>query len=55
MFVKRAVKRTLVEKYEEQNKVEAELDSINKYTIEPEVKIFSGKKPMLLTRTKEEH
>ena len=55
IFVKRAVKCTLVENYEESNKVEAELDSINKHTIEPEVKSFSGKKPMLLTRPKEEH
>ena len=55
MFVKRAVKLTLVENYEEANKVEAKLDSINKHTTEPEVKTFSGKKPMLLTRPKEEH
>ena len=55
MFVKRAIKPSLVETYEEANKVEVELDSIEKHTSEPEVKTFSGKKPLLLTRTKEEH
>ena len=53
MFVKRELKCTLVENYEEANKIEAELDIINKHTIELEVKTFSGKKPLLLTRTKE--
>ena len=55
MFVKRAVKRTLLENYEEANKVEAELDNITKHTAKPEVKTFSGQKPLLLTRPKEEH
>ena len=55
MFVKRAVKRLLVENYEESNEVEVELDSINKHTSEPKVKTFSGRKPLLLTRPKEEH
>ena len=32
MFVKRSVKPSLVETYEEDNKVEAELESINKHT-----------------------
>ena len=31
------------------------MESIEKYTSEPEVKTFSGKKPLLLTRPKEEH
>ena len=31
MFVKRVVKPSLVENYEEANKVEAELESINKH------------------------
>ena len=55
MFVKRAVKPSLVETYEESNKLEAELDNINKHTAEPELKNFSGKKPLLLTIPKEEH
>ena len=55
MCAKRAVKRSLVENYEEANKVEVELDSINKHTAEWEVNSFSGKKPLLLTRPKEEH
>ena len=55
MFVKRVVKHTLVDNYEEANKVEVYLDSINKHTIEPKVNTFSGKKPMLLTRPNEEH
>ena len=55
MFVKRAVKCTLVKKYGEENKVEVELDNINKHTIEPKVRTFSSKKPLLLTRPKEEH
>ena len=55
MFVKRVVKPPLVETYEEANKVEYELESINKHITEPEVKNFSGKKPLLLTRPKEEN
>ena len=55
MFVKREVKHSLVENYEEANKVEAELDSIAKHTSESEIKTFSSKKPLLLTRPKEEH
>ena len=55
MFIKRAVKCTLVENYEEVNKVEVELDSITKHTSELEVMNISGKKPLLLTRPKEEH
>ena len=34
MFIKRAVKRSLVENYEEADKVEDELDSIAKHTSE---------------------
>ena len=42
MFVKIAVTCLLVENYEEVNKVEAELDNINKHTSELEVKTFGG-------------
>ena len=55
MFVKRSVKPSLVENYEKANKLELELDSINKHTAKPEVNTFSGKKPLLLTRPKEEN
>ena len=55
MFVKRAMKITLIENYEEAKRVEVDLDSIGKHTAEPEVKPTAGKKPLLLTRPKEEH
>ena len=55
MFVKRAVKVTLIENYEEANKVEDDLDSIARNTLEPEVKPMANKKPLLLNRPKEEH
>ena len=55
MLMKRAVKLTLVENFEEAIKVEADVDSIAKHTSEPEVKTFSGKNHLLLTRPKEEH
>ena len=41
--------------YEEENKVEAKIDSINKHSAKPEIKTFIGKNPLLLTRPKEEH
>ena len=44
MFVKREVKLTLVENFEEALKVEVDMDSIAKHTLELEVKTFSGKK-----------
>ena len=52
MFVKRAVKVTLIENYEEAKKVEAALDNIAKHTLEPEVKQMASKKPLLLSRRK---
>ena len=55
MFFKRSVNPSLVETYEETNKVESKLDTINKHTTEPEVNTFSSKKHLLLTRPKEEH
>ena len=55
MFVKIAMKCSLVGNYEESNKVEVEIDSIAKHTSESEIKTFSSKKPLLLTRPKEEH
>ena len=54
MFVKREVKCLLVENYEEANKVEVELDSIAKHSSESEIKPIVGKRPLLLTRPKEE-
>ena len=55
MFVKRAVKTTLVEKYEEAKKVEADLDSIARHTLEPNLKHTTSKRHLLLTKPKEEH
>ena len=55
MFVKRSIKLTLIENYDEANKVEVEHDSIEKHTWESEIKPASSKKPMLLTITKEEN
>ena len=40
MFVKRSVKPALVETYEEAKKVEAEMESIDKYLAQPEEKIL---------------
>ena len=54
MFDKRSVKATLAETYEEVEKIEAELVSVNKYPVEPKTKTFSNKKPLLLTRPKDE-
>ena len=55
MFVKKSVKPSLVENYEEAKKVESELESINKHSVEPEIRNFGSKKPLLLTRPKDEH
>ena len=55
MFVKRSIKPSLVETYEESVKIEAELESINKHSVEPKISNFGSKKPLLLTRPKEEH
>jgi len=55
MFVKRSVKPSLVETYEEAVKIEFELESINKYFAEPKIRNFCSKKPLLLTRPKDEH
>ena len=55
MFVKRAGKVTLVENYEEAKKVEADLYSITKHTLEPESKHTTSKMPLLLTKPKKEH
>ena len=38
MFVKKVGKVTLVEKYEESKKVEVDMDSIARHTLEPELK-----------------
>ena len=55
MFVKRSVKPILVETYDEVVKIEVELESINKHSVEPEIRNFGSKKHLLLTRPKEEH
>ena len=53
MFVKRVGKVTLVENYEEAKKVEANLDSVAKNTLEPELKHTTIKRPLMLTNPKE--
>ena len=53
MFVKRSVKPSLLETYEEAKKVEEELESINKQSANSDT-IFFIKKPLLLTKPKEE-
>ena len=54
IFVKRSVKPTLVETYEEAEKVEGEMESIDKYPVLSEEKTFGNKKPLLLTKPKDE-
>ena len=54
MFSKRSVQSTLATAYEEAKKIEAELESIEKYLVELETKTFSSKKPLLLTKPKDE-
>ena len=54
MFVKRSVKPTLVETYEEAKKVEAEMESIDQYPIQSEEKTFGNRNPLLLTKPKDE-
>ena len=54
MFVKRLVNPTLVKMYEEAKKVEAKMESIDKYATQSEEKKFGNKKPLLLTKPKDE-
>ena len=44
-----------METYEEAEKIEVDLESVNKYSTEAEVRNFGGKKPLLLTSSKDEH
>ena len=54
MFVKRLVKPTLVETYEEAEKVEAEIESMEQYPVQSKEKTFGNRKPLLLTKPKDE-
>ena len=54
MFSKRWVRPTLVETYEEAEKVEAEMESIENYPMHSKEKTFGNKKPLLLTQPKDE-
>ena len=45
----------MVENYEEAKKIEAGLDSIERHTLEPELKHTTSKMPLLLTKPKQEH
>ena len=54
MFVKRSVKPTLLDTYEEDENVEAEMESIDHYHVQSEEKTYGNKKPLLLTKPKDE-
>ena len=54
MFSKRSVRPTLLETYEEAEKLEAEMDSMENYHVQLEEKTFGNKKPLLLTKPKDE-
>ena len=54
MFAKRSMRPTLAETYEEAEKVEAELESIENYPEQSGEKTFGRKKPLLLTKPKDE-
>ena len=54
MFSKISVKPTLSETYEEVERVEAEMESIENYHVQSEEKIFGNKKILLLTKPKDE-
>ena len=47
MFSKRSVRPTLVETYEEAEKVEVELESIEHYPTQSNERIYGNKKPLL--------
>jgi len=53
MFSKISVKPTLLETYEEAERVEAEMESIENYHVQSKEKSF-GKKPLLPTKPKDE-
>ena len=53
MFAKMSVKPTLSETYEEAERVEAKMESIESYLVQSKEKTF-GKKPLLLTKPKDE-
>ena len=54
MFSKRSVRPTLAETYEEAEKVEADMESIENCPVQSEEKTFGSKKPLLLTKPKDE-
>ena len=54
MFSKRSVRPTLVDTYEEAEKVEAELESIEHYPTQSDERTYGNKKPLLLTKPKDE-
>ena len=54
MFAKRLLKPTLEKTYEESEKVEAELESIENYPEQLGEKTFGRKKSLLLTKPKDE-
>ena len=54
MFVKRLARPTLVDTYEEAEKVETEMESIEHYPVQSDKKNYGNKNPLLLTEPKDE-
>ena len=54
MFSKRSVRPTLVDTYEEAEKVEEELESTEHYPTQSAERTYGNKNPLLLTKPKDE-
>ena len=54
MFSKRSVRPTFAETYEEAEKVEAEMERIENYPMQSKENTIGNKKPLLLTKPKDE-
>ena len=54
MFVKRSVNPTLVETYEEAERVEDKMESIDQFHVQSEEKTYGNRKPLFLTKPKDE-
>ena len=54
MFVKRSVRPTLVDTFEEAEKVEEEMESIEHYPMQSDEETYGNKKPLFLTKPKDE-
>ena len=54
IFVKISIRPTLVDTYEEVEKVEAKMESIDHYPAQSEEKTYGNKNPLLLTKPNDE-